>query len=354
MNSAFTRNIAPHSGNFQMVVMGSTTASNRAWYKTVSVTAGSTYHFSAWAARVDGTDPNIALRINGADLNNTDLETVAVGNWIQISASYTVPAGTTSITISIGDKNAGTTTGTGANNYTIDDICFRLLGSIGDKVFNDANKNGLLDNGEVGIAGVTVSLLDENKKIISSTITDALGSYRFTGLSTSTSGVAYTVAFGLPIGYQFTTTGATLTTDNNSDADAGSGKTGTIILTSSAPTVSYVDAGMYYTSETKIGDRVWNDIDKDGVQDSNEPGIAGVTVMLYKSDHSLAAITITDNNGNYGFSDLPAATYYLKIAPLQDTFFLQEILPETVVLLLTAILELLIINHLSLQLLLLQ
>ena len=309
-NSTFTRNIAPHSGNFQMVVFGNTTASARAWYKTVTVVPGSSYHFSAWVARVNNTDPNIALRVNNVELNNVNLSTVTVGNWIQVSATYVVPAGTTSITISIGDKNAAT----GANNYTIDDICFRLLGSIGDVVFNDANKDGIKNNGEVGIAGVTVSLLDANGKIISSTVTDALGSYLFNGLSTSVTGVAYSVDFGLPAGYQFTAKG-TLTTDNNSDADLVTGKTGTITLTSAAPNVTYVDAGAYYTTQTIIGDRVWNDLDKDGIQDAGEPGIAGVTVMLYKSDNTFVGATVTDNNGNYSFSDLPAASYYLKVAP---------------------------------------
>lgn len=311
VNTGFIQSMAPHSGNFQMVVFGNTTASARAWYKTVTVVPGSSYHFSAWVARVDATDPNIALRINNTEINNVNLATVAAGNWVQVSATYIVPAGTTSITISIGDKNAAT----GANNYSIDDICFRLLGSIGDVVFNDVNKDGLKNNGEVGIAGVSVSLLDANGKVISSTLTDAMGTYLFNGLSTSASGVAYTVAFGLPAGYQFTAKGTALATDNNSDADLVTGKTGTITLTSAAPNVTYVDAGAYYTAETKIGDRVWNDINKNGIQDAGEPGIAGVTVMLYKSDNTFVGATVTDNNGNYGFSDLPAASYYLKVFP---------------------------------------
>lgn len=311
VNSSFTRNIAPHSGNFQMVVFGNTTASSRAWYKTVTVVPGSSYTFSAWVARVNGSDPNIALRINNTEINSSNIAAVAIGNWVQVSATYVVPAGTPSITISIGDKNAAG----GANQYTIDDICFRLLGSIGDIVFNDDNKNGVKDNGEVGIAGVSVSLLDANGKIISSTVTDALGSYLFNGLSTSGSGVAYSVNFGLPAGYQFTAKGTTLTTDNNSDADIVTGKTGTITLTSAAPNVTYVDAGAYYTAETKIGDRVWNDLNKNGVQDAGEPGIAGITVMLYKSDNTFVGATVTDNNGNYSFSDLPAASYYLRVTP---------------------------------------
>ena len=58
-----------------------------------------------------------------------------------------------------------------------------------------------------------------------------------------------------------------------------------------------------------IGDRVWADIDGDGVQDEGEPGIPGVTVTLKDSDGNVVASTTTDNNGNYLFEDIPAGSY---------------------------------------------
>jgi hypothetical protein len=58
-----------------------------------------------------------------------------------------------------------------------------------------------------------------------------------------------------------------------------------------------------------IGDRVWLDLDCDGVQDKNdagftEPGVADVTVNLYNCDGDLLATTTTDATGFYLFSDL--------------------------------------------------
>ncbi|MVM31101.1 DUF11 domain-containing protein [Spirosoma sp. HMF4905] len=51
----------------------------------------------------------------------------------------------------------------------------------------------------------------------------------------------------------------------------------------------------------EIGNRVWLDDDKDGIQDACEPILAGVTVSLYKSG-TLIATTITNANGEYYFS----------------------------------------------------
>jgi hypothetical protein len=52
----------------------------------------------------------------------------------------------------------------------------------------------------------------------------------------------------------------------------------------------------------EIGDRVWRDLDGDGIQDPGESGIAGVTVRLYDADGNLVATQVTDANGQYRFT----------------------------------------------------
>ncbi|HMS28664.1 MAG TPA: SdrD B-like domain-containing protein [Saprospiraceae bacterium] len=51
----------------------------------------------------------------------------------------------------------------------------------------------------------------------------------------------------------------------------------------------------------EIGNRVWNDVDMDGIQDPGEAAISGVSVQLIKAG-TVEASAITDNNGNYYFS----------------------------------------------------
>ncbi len=63
------------------------------------------------------------------------------------------------------------------------DVAIRVVGSsIGDCVWNDANANGVKDSDEVGIANVTVNLLDQQGNTISSTVTDAAGKYTFSSI----------------------------------------------------------------------------------------------------------------------------------------------------------------------------
>src|SRR5262245_1880636 len=52
----------------------------------------------------------------------------------------------------------------------------------------------------------------------------------------------------------------------------------------------------------EIGNRIWRDLDGDGIQDADESGVPGVTAQLSASDGTTLAIAVTDTNGNYYFS----------------------------------------------------
>ena len=58
-----------------------------------------------------------------------------------------------------------------------------------------------------------------------------------------------------------------------------------------------------------VGDRVWNDVDADGVQDAGEAGINGVTVKLYNSSNVEIGSQNTSGNGGYLFTNIPAGSY---------------------------------------------
>jgi len=63
------------------------------------------------------------------------------------------------------------------------------------------------------------------------------------------------------------------------------------------------------------GDRVWNDLDGDGIQDAGEPGLSGVTVAVYTQAVGGVAVatTTTNGSGQYTFSALAAQTYYVEV-----------------------------------------
>lgn len=67
------------------------------------------------------------------------------------------------------------------------------------------------------------------------------------------------------------------------------------------------------------GNRVWSDINRDGVQDAQEPGVAGVKLELWWNNNKLAT-TFTDQEGSYLFSEhnvpgglKPATSYEIHI-----------------------------------------
>jgi hypothetical protein len=50
-----------------------------------------------------------------------------------------------------------------------------------------------------------------------------------------------------------------------------------------------------------LGNRIWNDLDRDGIQDAGEPGVPGVTVDLY-SDTTRLGVARTNSAGEYYFN----------------------------------------------------
>ena len=68
-----------------------------------------------------------------------------------------------------------------------------------------------------------------------------------------------------------------------------------------------------------IGDFVWEDLDLDGVQDPNEPGVPNVTVNLKNAAGMVIATTTTDENGFYSFMGLQPGTYSVQFV-LPDGF----------------------------------
>ncbi|MEZ4984509.1 MAG: SdrD B-like domain-containing protein [Saprospiraceae bacterium] len=95
----------------------------------------------------------------------------------------------------------------------------------------------------------------------------------------------------------------------DSDADPVTGQTGIVNLTSGEDDTT-VDAGVYRPAS--LGDYVWEDRDADGQQDSNEPGIEGVVVMLLDENGAMLDQTTTNASGFYSFTDLTPGDYIVK------------------------------------------
>ena len=196
----------------------------------------------------------------------------------------------------------------GKNDLTIDSGFYKPTYSLGDKVWEDTNKNGIQDENEKGIKGVKVTLKDSTGEELDTTVTNDKGEYEFKDLPNG----EYQVDFETPEGYEPTLKDVQ---DDKLDSDGPTNAKG-IIKDGDNLTV---DQGFYKKEEPpvqkpatyKVGDKVWNDTNKDGIQNLNEPGISGVTVTLKQPDGTLIT-TKTDKDGNYIFKDLPNGKYEIS------------------------------------------
>ena len=212
------------------------------------------------------------------------------------------------------DSDASITTGkttnivlaAGENNLTIDAGYNSPLASLGDYVWFDVNNNGVQDSGEPGIEGVAVTLFDSAGVSVGTTTTDATGFYHFTDLQPGD----YSVGFPLTVGTKVLTTADQGTDSTDSDANITTGKTIVTTLVAGENDLTW-DAG-YNSPLASLGNYVWKDLDRDGVQDSNEPGIQGVTVNLLDSTGAVVGTTTTDATGYYTFTNLQPGTYAVQ------------------------------------------
>ncbi|HCX0979294.1 TPA: MSCRAMM family adhesin SdrD, partial [Staphylococcus aureus] len=220
---------------------------------------------------------------------------------------FTTPEGYTPTTVTSGsdiekDSN-GLTTGVinGADNMTLDSGFYKTPKyNLGNYVWEDTNKDGKQDSTEKGISGVTVTLKNENGEVLQTTKTDKDGKYQFTGLENGT----YKVEFETPSGYTPTQVGSG--TDEGIDSN-GTSTTG-VIKDKDNDTI---DSG-FYKPTYNLGDYVWEDTNKNGVQDKDEKGISGVTVTLKDENDKVLKTVTTDENGKYQFTDLNNGTYKVE------------------------------------------
>jgi uncharacterized repeat protein (TIGR01451 family) len=256
----------------------------------------------------------------------SNLPTLPAGQ--HYTVTVTPPAGYVSTLPTIGsDRTVDSSTGSatsgdlvnnGDKDLTLDFGFTKLTVSVGDYVWIDSNNNGLQDPGEPGLAGATLTLTgpdgkpvtDINGNPVAHVTTPASGAYLFSNLPTLPAGQHYTVTVTPPAGFAPTLANAGM--DPAVDSSTGSATSGDLVNNGDKDLT--LDFG-FTKIVVSVGDRVWLDTNRDGLQTTGEPGIPGVTVKLLKGG-VVVATTTTDSSGYYGFGDLdPSAPYTVQFVP---------------------------------------
>ena len=280
-----------------------------------------------------GTDiplSNVTVTLTNSSGGMMSVQTNSQGEYLfdnLIDGTYTLtvdpnslPSGLEPFVDLDGTNTPNTTTVTVSNGEDRTDVDFGYISpaSIGDFVFEDNNANGLQDNGESGIGGVTVSLTDENGdpvtdvngNTVMSTTTANDGSYSFDNLMPGD----YIVVFTTPNG--LVASPANVGADDAADSDANpiNGQSPIVNLTSGENDPN-IDAGFF--AAASVGDTVFLDANANGIQDPGETGIPNVTVSLTDENGdpvtdvngNTVMSTTTANDGSYSFDNLMPGDY---------------------------------------------
>jgi SdrD B-like domain len=197
--------------------------------------------------------------------------------------------------------------------------------AVGDMIWRDDNRSGVQDPGESPASRISIQLLNVDGEVVASTVSSSYGRYVFDNLQAGT----YSVRFaGVPEDFRLTPAGAGGLHAADSDPDY-SGVTPPFTLGAGEPNVraatpadgvvaAYInpsiDAGIT-PLRYAVGDRVWMDMNSDGVQQPDEPA-ASATVSLLTVTDNVVATTNTDATGHYEFTNLRGGRYRLKFTEL--------------------------------------
>ncbi len=126
----------------------------------------------------------------------------------------------------------------GNSNRGVAFLVIVLDAALGDRVWLDSDRDGIQDEGEQGIEGVTVYLLSESGQPLDTTWTNVNGLYAFYNLMPGN----YRLHFVLPSGYGFSRQDQGGDDERDSDIDPYAGMTGLIALSEGENNFS-IDAG---------------------------------------------------------------------------------------------------------------
>lgn len=172
---------------------------------------------------------------------------------------------------------------------------------VGDYVWFDENRNGLQDEGEKPVPNVKVTVTDSNGEEHIA-ITDENGKWTVCDIETGKT----KITFDVPGGYEVT----------KSVPDApGRNSVGSVSERNVTDNDFDIDLGIIPVPGTPegicVGDYVWVDRNKDGLQDAGETPVEGVKVTVTDSNGE-EHVTVTDENGKWIVCDIETGETKVK------------------------------------------
>lgn len=241
---------------------------------------------------------------------------------------------------------------------------FISASSLAGRVWLDVNQDGLDDPAEPGIGEIELTLFDSNQAILTRFVTQNNGHFQFNDLPYSD----YVICLGTGSYANRTITWYRVGEFEESDNDAKSddGCTEFFRTNDSANDIKNIDFGLVATDEvgvpvqnnqvdsigvanvsvsdgsdagqvsavsnqnsevsdaleaikavdssgslSSLAGRVWLDVNKDGRDDAEEPGIGGVNITLFDNNQTVLEQVVTLDSGEYQFNNLSYSDYII-------------------------------------------
>ena len=204
--------------------------------------------------------------------------------------------------------------------------CSAMAIQVGNRIWFDANWDGIQDPGETGMNGVVVELV-QGGVVVDTVTTSGDGNYIFEDVTPGVSLDIRIAQSNFDPGGVFAAGGSHEDYPNLTVVDTGAddGDDSDASLVSGLPTITVNTSATDHTFDfgfvnapLRVGNRVFLDEDGNGSQNGTEPGIDDVTVQLWSTDAAgdpvaIIATDVTASGGFYVFESLIPGDYVIAI-----------------------------------------
>jgi len=213
--------------------------------------------------------------------------------------------------------NATTYLSPGEDDRTWDLGLYKCI-MIGGRVFLDVDKDGFFDASENGINGVNVHLVDAMTNVVVATLKTAVnpatpsddGYYKFACVKPG----MYYVRFERPghLAASEPYKGGNQEKDSDISHENGINSTRKITVLSGD---MVLNMGAGFQDKATVGDRVWLDLNVNGIQDVTEKPVQGVVVSAYDMSGTMVSLDTSKFDGTYMLDGIAQGDFFIKFTP---------------------------------------
>jgi len=186
------------------------------------------------------------------------------------------------------------------------DIGLYYPAQLGGHIWYDSDLDGVSDDDEKGVSGVTVTLYQDERPIAEME-TDRDGNYLFENLVPA---VYYTKINAPNANFRFSVA-------SGDNSVTGSSPT---LLLRSGDDISQINTGLYELA--LVSGQIWNATDYDGIRGADEEPSSDVVARLYTMpNRKLVDVQAVNEIGRYTFSRITPGNYYVHFQQPADAFW---------------------------------